>query len=170
MKLPPKRWKEYRTLRLEALKNDPTAFGSSHEEDIRLPPKEWKRRIRSVLFALVDNKPIGMIVLHFESKIKTKHIANIYGVYVKNEYRNLGIGTKLLESAISLAKKNKGTIKIDLNVNPKQKAAVNLYKKYDFKPVGILKKDLCINGKFMFCGFISCLRSALELQSKNRIK
>lgn len=147
-KLPASRWKEYRDLRLEALKTDPIAFGSSYEEEVKLSKEEWKRRVKDVLFALSENKPVGMIVFRFQSKIKTKHIANIYGVYVKKEYRGRGIGSKLLESAIMAIKKDKNIIKIDLNVNPKQKSAATLYKKYGFKTIGILKKDLHVNGKF----------------------
>jgi RimJ/RimL family protein N-acetyltransferase len=33
-------------------------------------------------------------------------------------------------------------------VNPKQKAAVKLYEKCGFKTVGVLKKELYVNGKF----------------------
>ena len=44
--------------------------------------------------------------------------------------------------------KNKNIIKISLNVNPKQKSAVRLYKKFGFKVVGVMKKDLFVNGKF----------------------
>ena len=124
-KLPPDRWKEYRNLRLEALKNDPVAFGSSYEEEIKISKVIWKKRIKNTLFALLDGKPVGMIVYVFQNKLKTKHIANIFGVYVKKEYRGKGIGKKLVESAISSIKKNKVIVKIDLTVNPKQKKLLN---------------------------------------------
>ena len=83
-----------------------------------------------MLFSLSNDKPVGMITYVFKNKTKTKHIANIYGVYVKKEYRGLGIGSKLIKSAISKIMKNKTIIKIKLKVNPKQKAAVNLYMKF----------------------------------------
>ena len=142
------RWKDYRDLRLEALKNDPVAFGSSYEEEIKLSNAEWKKRIKNVLFALSNDKPVGMIAYAFQNKLKTKHIANIFGVYVKKEYRGKAIGEKLIERAISSIRKNKSIIKIDLTVNPNQKAAVKLYKKYGFKTVGRLEKGLFVNGKF----------------------
>ena len=147
-KLPDYRWKEYRDLRLESLKNEPTAFGSSYEEEIKLSDNEWKKRICNALFAFLNGKPAGMIVYIFNKKIKARHIANIFGVYVKKEFRGGGIGWKLVESAISLIKKNKRIIKINLCVNPKQKAALNLYKKFGFKKIGTLKKDLFVSGKF----------------------
>ena len=147
-KLPTNRWKDYKNLRLEALKSDTIAFGSSYEEEKYTTEIEWKRKIKNALFAMSNDKPIGMLVYVFEHKIKTKHIANIYGVYVRREFRGKGVGKKLLESAILLIKNNRNIIKIDLNVNPKQKAAVKLYEKYGFKPIGILKKDIYVNGKF----------------------
>jgi RimJ/RimL family protein N-acetyltransferase len=147
-RLAPNRWKEYRVLRLEALKNDAIAFGSSYSEEIRLPSNEWKRRIKNALFAVINKKPIGMIVYIFQNKAKIRHIANIFGVYVKKDYRGKGIGGKLVESAIFSIKKNKKVIKINMTVNPRQKGAVKLYKRYGFKTIGVLKKDLKVNGRF----------------------
>ena len=147
-KIPTNRWKDYRNLRLETLKKDATAFGSSYEEERKLPELEWRRRTRNTLFALSNDKPIGMIAYVFNNKRKIKHVANIFGFYVKESYRNQGIGKKLIESALSSIMKNKKIVKIDLNVNPKQKSAVRLYKKFGFRIIGILKKDLFVNGKF----------------------
>jgi len=36
IKLTPERWEEYKNLRLEALKNSPTAFASSYEDNITI--------------------------------------------------------------------------------------------------------------------------------------
>lgn len=147
-KLPPNKCKDYKALRLEALKRDPTAFGSSYEEERKLSEADWKKRTKNALFALSNNKPVGMIVYVFSNKIKTKHIANIFGVYTQEKYRNQGIGKKLIESALLEIRRNRSIMKIDLTVNPKQKSAVKLYKKYGFKVVGVLKKDLFVNGQF----------------------
>ena len=43
--LPPERWQDYQKLRLEALKADPIAFGSSYEEEISRPEEFWRNRI-----------------------------------------------------------------------------------------------------------------------------
>ncbi|MBI1936020.1 GNAT family N-acetyltransferase [Candidatus Woesearchaeota archaeon] len=145
-KLSPKRWKEYKNLRLESLRKDPTAFGSSYEEEIKLSEAEWKKRVKKTLFACYNGKTIGMIVYFFNKKEKIKHIANIFGFYVKEEYRNQGVGKKLIESALHFIMKNKAVVKISLNVNSKQKSALNLYKKYEFNIVGRLEKDLFVNG------------------------
>jgi ribosomal protein S18 acetylase RimI-like enzyme len=146
--LPDDRWKDYREVRLDALISDPIAFGSSYEEEIILPDEEWVKRIKNVLFAMLNDKPIGMIVYIFNKGLKIKHIANIYGVYVKKEYRCQGVGKKLLENTITKILTNNNIIKINLSVNPQQVAAVKLYEKYGFESIGVLKNDLLIEDKF----------------------
>ena len=147
-KLPANRWKDYRDLRLESLKKDATAFGSSYEEEIKLSVSEWQKRTGNTLFALSDSTPVGMIVYVFNNKIKIRHIANIFGFYVKESYRNQGIGRKLIKNALLSIMKNKNIIKIDLTVNSKQSSAIKLYKKFGFRIVGVLSKDLFVDGKF----------------------
>ncbi len=146
-KLPPCRWKDFRDLRLEALQNDPLAFGSSYEEEKTMPQDEWKRRIKNVLFALSNDKPVGMIVYIIDNRIKTKHIANIFGFYVKMKYRGQKVGMKLMESALEIIQKNMKVSKIKLTVNPEQRTAVKLYEKYGFELVGRLKNELKVNDK-----------------------
>ena len=147
-KLSPDKWKEYRNLRLEALKKDPSSFGSSYDKEKKLSPSEWKRKIENALFALSGDKPIGMIKFLFSKEQETKHVAKIYGLYVNKEYRNQGVGRKLLKSTIAEIKKNNRIIKIVLNVNPQQKKAASLYEKEGFEKIGKLKKDIFVNGKF----------------------
>ena len=147
-KLPPDRWKDYQDLRLEALRSDPLAFGSSYEEEKILTRDEWEKRIKNALFALLNDKPVGMIVYVVNNKVKTKHVANIFGVYVKKEYRGQGIGKKLFENVLKIIQKNADISKIKLTVNPEQKAAVKLYEKYGFELVGRLREELKVDDKF----------------------
>ena len=147
-KLPPDRRKEFRELRLEALQNDPLAFGSSYEEEKNLTKDEWKRRIKNALFASANDTLVGMIVYIIDNKMKTKHIATIFGVYVKHENRGQGIGKKLIESALEIIQKNVNVSKIKLTVNPEQKAAVKLYETFGFEVVGRLKNELKVDDKF----------------------
>jgi ribosomal protein S18 acetylase RimI-like enzyme len=142
------RWRDFRDLRLDALISDPIAFGSSYEEEAIMTEDEWKRRIKNVLFAMINDKLVGMIVFIFNNKIKTKHVANLYGVYVKKEYRRQGIGMNLLESALKVIELNGNISKIRLSVNPEQRAAVKLYEKYGFETVGKLLREYNIDNKF----------------------
>ena len=106
-KLPPERWQDYRKLRLESLKADPVAFGSSYEEEISRPEDFWRNRIGSVLFAVENNRPVGMVRYEFEGRVKNKHVAAIYAMYVNQKFRNRGIGKRLMDGVISLIAENK---------------------------------------------------------------
>lgn len=147
-KLPPERWKDFRGLRLEALQSDPLAFASSYEEEKPLTTEEWKKRVDNTLFALSNDTPVGMIVFIIGDRIKTNHIANIYGVYVKKEYRGQGIGNRLVEGALRTIQQNTNVTKIHLTVTAEQTAAIALYKKHGFIVVGKLERELQVNGKF----------------------
>ncbi len=142
------RWREYRDLRLEALKTEPQAYGSSYEEERDRPESEWRRRIKNALFALADDKPVGMIVFVQESLLKTKHVTNIYAVYVTKERRGCGVGKQLMEAVLTQIKKHRDVKKIKIAVNPVQKAAAKLYQSCGFNIVGKLEKELYIEGKF----------------------
>jgi ribosomal protein S18 acetylase RimI-like enzyme len=146
--LPPDKWEDLKKIRLEALKSDSRAYGSSFEEEMALTKEQWQTSMNSSLFAVIDNITVGMIRYHFETPKKTQHIANIYGVYVSKEYRNQGIGNQLMTGAISKIKEKKGTLKVKLTVNPLQESAVRLYTRHGFTPIGVCKKELFVDGTF----------------------
>lgn len=147
-KLSSHRWKDFRDLRLEALQSDPLAFASSYKEEKLLTPEEWKKRVQNTLFALSNDIPVGMIVYIISEKLKTNHIANLYGVYVKKEYRGQGIAKRLVESALSVIRQNASVSKIHLTVNAEQAVALALYKRFGFKTVGTLARELHVDGRF----------------------
>jgi GNAT superfamily N-acetyltransferase len=147
-KLDADRWQDFRDLRLEALKSEPIAFSSSYEEEQLLPESVWRERIKNVIFAMSDNQPVGMAGNFRSNRIKTNHVCEIYGMYVRKEYRSQGIGKKLLEAVLEEIQNLKGVTKIKIGVNPTQKAAEHLYRKYGFKVAGHFKKDMCVNDIF----------------------
>lgn len=100
-RLPQERWREYRELRLAALKTDPEAFSSSYEEEAKFSVGKWKERMKGVVFALAEGEPIGMVGYAFKDKAKTSHIAHVYSVYVAPEHRGKGVGGALLKAAIA---------------------------------------------------------------------
>ncbi len=59
-------------------------------------------------------------------------------IHIKDQFRNKGYGSKLIENLINFCKKNK-IINITLEVNKLNKSAIALYKKYDFLEVAIRK-------------------------------
>lgn len=65
--------------------------------------------------------------------------AEIMNIVTKKEERHQGIGKLLLKEIIRISKENNICL-INLEVNAKNTIAINLYKKYNFKEVGLRKK------------------------------
>ncbi len=148
IRLPPDRWQDFQSLRMEALKSDPAAFGRAYEEEVIYKQELWQRRIGSVIFAVNDNQPVGMVGYYFNEMVKNKHVANIYGMYVNKAFRNQGIGGQLLSIAITSIKEKNEILKIKLSVNPAQKSAVKLYNRFGFTSIGTSRKEYNDNGNF----------------------
>jgi len=146
----PERWEEAKRIRLRALQTDPIAFGSSYEEEVRLSEADWKSRMKNAIFAVSkeEDRAVGTITHTFGDKIKGKHVARIFGVYVDPEYRRQGLGRKLMERALEVIRKNKEIVKVQLMVNQEQEVAIKLYKSFGFFVVGIMKKEIKFGGKF----------------------
>jgi ribosomal protein S18 acetylase RimI-like enzyme len=92
----------------------------------------------------------GKIIGHVKVEMKKgihKHVAEISSLIVLSRERGQGIGLGLVKYAISkLPKKIK---LVRLEVDMKNKAAIQLYKKIGFKEYGKLKKASHIDGKFV---------------------
>ncbi|MGD0779329.1 MAG: GNAT family N-acetyltransferase [Dehalococcoidales bacterium] len=148
VKLNEDRWQDYRDLRLESLKNEPIAFSSSYEEEQPTPENIWRERIKNIWFAIDNNKPIGLAGIFRNNRLKTNHVCEMYGVYLRKEYRGQGIGKKLIETVLAEIQNLKGIKIINVGVNPTQKAAKHLYNQHGFKTVAHFKNWMCVNSKF----------------------
>ncbi|HEY4696215.1 MAG TPA: GNAT family N-acetyltransferase [Candidatus Hydromicrobium sp.] len=71
---------------------------------------------------------------------KSENSAFIHSFYVDKGYRGKGIGQKLLQEVISNLK-NDGFREIELTVDPGNKAANRLYKKFGFKRIDFRKNE-----------------------------
>lgn len=156
LKLPVSRWIEYKQLRLEYLRLEPTAFYLTPEEKEKDPEEDWKKDLNDFLesknqfayFAQVNGKLVGMSGAYREHGVKMAHIAVIFGVYVSNNFRGKGTGRKLLQTLLNDLESREDLAKLNLDVTTTQEAAINLYKKLGFKIVGELKKEYLVDGKF----------------------
>ncbi len=106
--------------------------------------KFWNKE---VLKSELDNPASSYIVALDENKnvvgyagiwqpLEEAHITNIV---TKKDKRQNKIGTKMIEKLIDMAKDRKlSDITLEVNIN--NLPAINLYKKYQFKEVGLRKK------------------------------
>lgn len=96
--------------------------------------------------AVSDGLIIGWCDISALDRPVFAHIGSL-GIGILAPYRGLGIGKKLLQTAIQKAEQ-KGLTRIELTVREKNKSAIALYKKFGFEIEGIHKKGVCIDGKY----------------------
>ncbi len=136
---------DYRNLRLHALQNFPTYYGTSYEDAIKEDHVSFVKMIKkhNVFGAYLD-KELSAIAIFAQAEGKhMEHYAHIYQVYVKKDKQSLGIGTKLMNAIIEHAKIKVRQIYIAVCTH--NEAAISLYKKLDFEIYGVEPKKLYIN-------------------------
>lgn len=147
-RLPAERWQEYREIRMTGLETDPLAFMSSFQEEERYPENLWKERITNQIFAEIDFRIVGLIGFLVRTRQKERHIADIFGLYVRREYGGKGIGDRLLKDAVLTISSSAGVRKIELGIIANQKAAITLYERNGFSIAGKLSAELFLDGEF----------------------
>lgn len=132
----------YQDVRLDSLRNDPTAFGSSYEREVTFSLETVANRIKPssdkfVLGAFDDSELLsGIVTFMRNSGMKTRHKCSIYGMYVVPEKRKLGIGRMLMCEIIRRAREIEGLEQINLAVIANNSKAKNLYQSLGFEVFG----------------------------------
>ncbi|WP_338551450.1 N-acetyltransferase [Paenibacillus sp. KS-LC4] len=137
---------------MEALQMHPESFSSSYEEEKEYPLEPFLSRLQaknSFTFGVFENSQLyGIATLVMENKIKLKHRAHIYSVYVARDKRGRGYAKNLMLQMIKKAKSMKGIEQIHLTVASTNEAAKNLYTALEFKTYGIQKQALKIQDEY----------------------
>lgn len=133
-------WEAFRALRLQALKTDPLAFGSTLERETAYPEDRWRNWAESgalgdesatFVVEAADGRLLGMAGLFTD-----RREYHIWGMWVSPEVRGQGLGRDLLDRALSWAESTHPRRAVRLDVNPAQRAAVRLYESRGFRPTG----------------------------------
>lgn len=142
---------EFQRLRLEALRESPTAFSSSYEDERDRELAKVAERISpdglGVLFgAFNGDRLIGLAGFRREGGRKLEHKGFIWGMYVTPTHRRRGIGRQLVQSVLSHAASLPGLRRVDLGVNAANPRAIALYEATGFKAYGVEKAFLVVDG------------------------
>lgn len=104
-------------------------------------------KLGAVLTALYDGVPCGIANLYIQPFKKLAHQC-LFAIIVDEAYRGKGVGTKLLEALIDLAKKPFSIEILHLEVyegNP----AIGLYQKFGFAEYGKQTRFVKEDGKYL---------------------
>ncbi|VVB75850.1 Mycothiol acetyltransferase [Candidatus Tiddalikarchaeum anstoanum] len=108
---------------------------------------DYKKRKSVQLFAFNEKNIVGSTGINLKS-FKQSHIGS-YGITISKGERGKGLGKKLTELILKLAKERlKGLELVILEVFKRNKKAISMYKKFGFKTVATLKGTIKNKGKY----------------------
>jgi ribosomal protein S18 acetylase RimI-like enzyme len=147
----------FRNIRLEALYNNPEAFGSSYEEALEKPLSFTIERLRQyaaseddfMLGGFEENELIGTVGFVREQGVKEQHKGMIISMYVKPEKRGEGQGRALMLGAINRARQLTELEQLKLIVGADNVGARQLYLSLGFEAYGREKRSLKLGDRYL---------------------
>jgi ribosomal protein S18 acetylase RimI-like enzyme len=139
----------WRTIRLEALRKAPEAFGQTYEAAAAEPIAYFASQLAApgpIFAAFADGTAVGTAGIYRVEGPKTAHRANLWGVYVATAHRRMGVGRKLVLAALEHG--GVSLEQVHLRVVADNTAAYGLYREMGFAPYGIEPRALRFNGRY----------------------
>lgn len=146
----------FREIRLEALRDCPSAFGASYETERTWPVGVFARRIPdgppdAVFGACADGDAaalVGIAGFRVHPGLKERHKGMVWGMYVRPAGRGSGTGRALLRAVVAHAAEVAEVEIVQLSVVTAQVAARALYDRMGFVPYGIERRALRVGAEY----------------------
>jgi len=138
----------YREIRLDALQNDPAAFGSTFERESAQPLSWFEAAIghADVFGAFLDGKLAGIAGFSTQEGSKQAHKGLLWAMYVRDTARGAGLGKQLVAAVLDHAR---GRVEmVQLTVVSENVAAHRLYGAMGFVEYGYEKRALKQDGRY----------------------
>ncbi len=153
-------WEAYHTIRLEALQLAPEAFGSDYAEASVRTPEDWAASLSLpdtvVLGAFTEvgspsaeGQVVGIAGLSRERRVKTRHKATVFGVYVTPAMRGAGCAKALVTELIRIAYTMGGVEQLMLCVVAENAAAKAVYAGLGFRVYGREPRALKLGKRYL---------------------
>jgi RimJ/RimL family protein N-acetyltransferase len=139
----------YRELRLDGLRNAPTAFGSSYEAESKNTLEEFAERLNRsyVAGAWLTGSLVGTAGFYRLDGLKTAHRGNIWGVYVRPDVRGHGVARALITDVLAFARTQ--VQQVHLSVVTENESARRLYEALGFTFYGTEPRSLFVDGRYL---------------------
>ncbi len=127
---------DYATIRLEALRVAPDAFGSVYEDVAKFPLNRFEEQLRNGCYFLAydDDGVIGTSSYAQYSSNRRRH-AGLYGMFVTPHWQGQGVAAELVNAVRQRARLG-GYRELYLSVNPAMARAVAFYEREGFRDTG----------------------------------
>jgi len=126
-------WRQYRAIRLAALKDSPHAFSSRFDDESNQGEQLWRAcMVRAHrLLAERDGVPVGVVSVG--PTADEEGSADIFGLWVTSEARNTGVAWRLVEAACDEASKS-GWVHLYYWVGTQNGRAIGFASNFGFRP------------------------------------
>jgi ribosomal protein S18 acetylase RimI-like enzyme len=143
----------FHALRLVALRDCPSSFSSSYEEERDTPLSTIASRLapgsgRNLFGAFDGEELVGIVGVGREEAPKLRHKASVRGMYVAASQRGKGAGRQLLEHALACCASMQGLRQVTLVVTAGNAAAIALYQAMGFGVYGTEPRALFVDGVY----------------------
>jgi RimJ/RimL family protein N-acetyltransferase len=143
---------EFQALRLSALLDVPSAFGSSYEEERDRAVDVVAGRLaatgeKAVFGAFLENRLVGVVGVRREPLRKFRHKGVLWGMYIAPEHRGVGVAQSLLNDALRFSQRISGLRQINLTVNAANVSALRLYRRFGFQAFGREADSMSVDGQ-----------------------
>jgi RimJ/RimL family protein N-acetyltransferase len=136
----PGEWREYRTLRLEALKDSPLAFVERYDEVVAKPDEFWRERVERASAGTASCTYVAAAGGHLVGKAscfeEPDQTAHVVGVYVTPRWRGRGIADELISRVVDWARTELHAARVRLYVLDVNERAHAFYRRLGFTETG----------------------------------
>ena len=138
----------YRNVRLEGLEHHPEAFGASFETERAQPDSFFAERLAGseVFGAFKASELLGIVGLRVLPGLKEAHKGQLWGMYVRPQARQTGVGRRLVDMLLEAARPRVELVQ--LSVWQANAAARRLYESFGFIEYGLELNALKHNGTY----------------------
>lgn len=143
----------YRSLRLQALRDHPEAFGASYQDEAARSPEMTARRLdggplNRVFGAFAGDDLVGTAgFIVPDRSAKSRHKGLLVGVHVAPAHRGHGLGRALVTAVIDHARAH--VVLLQAAVGVTNAPALRLYESLGFRRYGREDKALRVDGVFV---------------------
>ncbi|WP_157979786.1 GNAT family N-acetyltransferase [Kribbella monticola] len=142
--LGPEDARQYREFRLQALRDSPSAFTSSYEEEVEKPLEFTIDRLlgggrpKDVTLGALDDdgQLLGIAGMTVEPRRQVQHKATLFGMAVAPAAAGRGIGKTLVTAIVEQGAATDGLLQIGLTVSEGNERAERLYRSCGFEEWG----------------------------------
>ena len=132
-------WQELRSMRLKALRSDPSVFASNYDKESAMTEAEWRSWLQNendaATFVLYeDNVPVGITGIGVDRDDRTKTRAVLWGSWLEPQIRRKGLSAILYAERIAWAKQHPSIERIVVSHRASNTASKRAILKHGFVP------------------------------------